>query len=55
MKTGMVPIKFITIDIDILTSNLTDTSLDIMSVEDIVGANVIISDDILRNTILTNG
>jgi hypothetical protein len=47
--------KFITIDIDILTSNLTDTSLDIMSVEDIVGANVIISDDILRNTILTNG
>jgi hypothetical protein len=41
--------KFI-IDIDILTSNLTDTSLDIMSVEDIVGANVIISDDILRNT-----
>jgi hypothetical protein len=54
MKTG-TDSKFITIDIDILTSNLTDTSLDIMSVEDIVGANVIISDDILRNTILTNG
>jgi len=43
--------KFITIDIDIKSSNFTETSVDVVSDINVANAVVIVSDDVLRNTI----
>jgi hypothetical protein len=43
--------KFITVDVDVTTTNYTDTSVDIISDIDIPNANIIMSDDIERNLI----
>lgn len=43
--------KTITVDVDVITDNYTDTSVDIISDISIPNANIIISDDIERNLI----